>query len=216
MRPIILGEVNMSSAFAKIAFTPGVAHAQSVRGTREANHRLEEADLEDDSLSEREVGFIEARDSFYQATVSETGWPYLQHRGGPVGFLKVLDPKTIAFADYRGNRQYVSVGNLLANDRIVIFLMDYPNQRRLKVWGHARIVEAAADPALMARLAEEGYKAPIERAFVISVEAFSWNCPKHITRRFSEAEVRSAIEPLLEELEELRARIAAAEAERVP
>ena len=124
------------------------------------------------------------------ATVSETGWPYLQHRGGPKGFLKVLDPQTIAFADFRGNLQYVSAGNLEGNDRVALFLMDYANRQRLKLLGHSRVVDAADDPGLIDRLRDPGYRARVERAVVIRVEAFDWNCRQHITPRFTEEEFR--------------------------
>src|SRR3954471_11357726 len=158
-------------------------------------------------LGQAESEFIVARDSFYLASVSETGWPYIQHRGGPPGFLKVLDDRTFAFADFRGNRQYVSLGNLKGDDRVALFLMDYPHRRRLKVLGHAREVDAASEPDLVGKLADPGYPAVVERGVVITLEGFDWNCPQHITPRFTEAEVQAAVAPLLE-------RLHAAEAER--
>jgi predicted pyridoxine 5'-phosphate oxidase superfamily flavin-nucleotide-binding protein len=158
-------------------------------------------------LTEEESEFIEARDGFYQATVSETGWPYVQFRGGPKGFLKVIDSKTIGYADFRGNVQYVSVGNLNSDGRIALILMDYPNRRRLKIWGSARVVHESDEPAVLAALRIEGYKARVERAVIITVAAFDWNCPQHITPRFTEAEVQAAIAPLMAELESLRARV---------
>jgi predicted pyridoxine 5'-phosphate oxidase superfamily flavin-nucleotide-binding protein len=197
----------MARAFADITFTPSVKAAQSRYGSRRANERLENSKDRADELTEDEIEFIAARDSFYQATVSETGWPYVQFRGGPTGFLKVIDPKTIGYADFRGNVQYVSVGNLNADGRIALILMDYPNRQRLKIWGHARIIHEDQEPALLASLQAPGYKARVERGVVISVAAFDWNCPQHITPRFTEAEVRAAIAPLMAELETLRARL---------
>ncbi|WP_408952294.1 pyridoxamine 5'-phosphate oxidase family protein [Lysobacter sp. Hz 25] len=179
----------MSRAFADITFTPSVKDAQQRHGSREANRAFELAEDARDSIGEREAEFIAERDSFYQATVSETGWPYVQHRGGPAGFLKVLDAKTIGFADFRGNRQYLSVGNLAADGRISLILMDYPNRRRLKIWGRARIVDESSDAALIARLEVPAYRARVERGIVIEVEACDWNCPQHITPRYTEAEI---------------------------
>ncbi|WP_223620770.1 pyridoxamine 5'-phosphate oxidase family protein [Lysobacter sp. ESA13C] len=179
----------MSRAFADITFTPSVKEAQQRHGSREANRAFELAEDARDSIGEREAEFIAERDSFYQATVSETGWPYVQHRGGPAGFLKVLDAKTIGFADFRGNRQYLSVGNLAADGRISLILMDYPNRRRLKIWGRARIVDESSDAALIARLEVPAYRARVERGIVIEVEACDWNCPQHITPRYTEAEI---------------------------
>ncbi|HVF17880.1 MAG TPA: pyridoxamine 5'-phosphate oxidase family protein, partial [Steroidobacteraceae bacterium] len=146
--------------------------------------------------------FILARDSFYMATVSETGWPYVQHRGGPAGFLKVLDSKTLGFADYRGNRQYVSTGNLSNNDRIAMILVDYPNRQRLKIMGHVTIVHPE-ETELLKKLESPGYAARVERGFRIAVAAFDWNCPQHITPRFTEAEVESVVGPLQQRLVQL-------------
>ena len=142
------------------------------------------------TLGLSEIEFIRARDSFYQGTVGENGWPYVQHRGGPAGLLKVLDAHTIGYADFTGNRQYISVGNLDGDNRLSLFLMDYPGQRRLKIWGRARLVDENTDPALIARLESPDYRARVERGVVITVEAFDWNCPKYITPRFTEREVR--------------------------
>jgi ferredoxin-NADP reductase/predicted pyridoxine 5'-phosphate oxidase superfamily flavin-nucleotide-binding protein len=200
----------MPHAFAEIAFTPNVRAAQTRNGSREANHDLEQASDVGSVLTAREAEFIAARDSFYQATVSETGWPYVQHRGGPAGFLKVLDAHTIGFADFRGNRQYVSVGNLVANDRISLILMDYANRRRLKILGRVRVVEEPDNPELVARLEVPAYRARVERGLVIRVEAYDWNCPQHITPRYSEAEISHLLEPLAEENRKLKAQLAAA------
>lgn len=179
----------MARAFATIAFTPTVQAAQARMGSRGAYRTLEVGEVEDVALGTDEIDFIRERDSFYQGTVGENGWPYVQHRGGPSGFLKVLDARTVGYADFSGNRQYISVGNLNANDRVSLFLMDYPRQRRLKIWGRARLIDEDAQPALLARLESPHYRARVERGVIITVEAFDWNCPKHITPRFTEAEI---------------------------
>jgi predicted pyridoxine 5'-phosphate oxidase superfamily flavin-nucleotide-binding protein len=194
----------MATAFAELTFTPSVQATQSLYGSREQNSRFDLAEEKRNRLTEAEASFIGERDSFYQATVSESGWPYVQHRGGPMGFLKVLDDRTIGFADFRGNLQYLSVGNLNADDRISLILMDYPNRRRLKLWGHARIVHEADDPGLMAKLALPAYKAKVERGIIIHIEALDWNCPQHITPRYSKAEVEGLIAPLLDEIQRLK------------
>ena len=194
----------MATAFADITFTSSVKAAQTRYGSREANSRFELADDPGFGLTEQEVEFIGERDSFYQATVSETGWPYVQHRGGPKGFLKVLDEHTLGFADFRGNRQYLSVGNLNANNRISLILMDYPNRRRLKIWGRVRIVHENEDPELIAQLQVPSYRARVERGIVIHIEACEWNCPQHITPRYSKTEVDQLLTPLLEEIQSLK------------
>jgi len=153
-----------------------------------------------------EAEFIAARDSFYMASVSETGWPYVQHRGGPAGFLRVIDEATLAFADLRGNRQYISLGNVAANDRVALILVDYPHRARLKILAHMEARDLASDPVLAGRLELPGYKGKPERAFVLRLEAFDWNCPQHLTPRFTAAEIAEAIEPL-------QRRIAALDAE---
>ena len=196
----------MTHRFSALMFTPPVKALQEEEGSRASYARFEAPDAPArDRLEERETDFIVARDSFYVATVSETGWPYVQHRGGLPGFLKVLDDRTLGFADYRGNKQYVSVGNLVTDDRVSLFLMDYPNQRRLKLLGHARTIDAESDPALLARLQDQ-YPAKVERGVIITLEGFDWNCPQHITPRFTEAELTEALAPI-------RARLAALETE---
>lgn len=198
----------MSRAFADIAFTPSVRAAQARYGSCEANAGLEAAGDRQDEITDFEREFIEERDGFYMATVSESGWPYVQFRGGPPGFLKVIDRKTLGFADFRGNVQYLSVGNLGAGGRVMLFLMDYAERRRLKLWGRATVVGCDEDAARVAALQVPGYKARVERAIVIHVEAIDWNCPQHITPRYTEAEVRAWAAPLLQELETLRAQAA--------
>lgn len=196
----------MARNFTEIAFTPSVKAAQERYGTRAVFERSEPpAEGVPVTLGERETSYIRARDGFYQATVSENGWPYVQFRGGPAGFLKVLDARTIGYADFRGNLQYLSVGNMNANDRVALILMDYANRRRLKIWARARIADAAEDPALLAKLETPGYGATVERGVILTVEAFDWNCPKHITQRFTAAEVESVVRPLQERIAALEA-----------
>ncbi|MGI9480778.1 MAG: pyridoxamine 5'-phosphate oxidase family protein, partial [Hyphomicrobiales bacterium] len=149
--------------------------------------------------------FISQRDGLYQATVSETGWPYVQFRGGPRGFIKVLDEQTIAYADFRGNRQYVSTGNLGGDNRISLILMDYPNQRRLKILARARLVDAEDDPELIGQLHDSSYEARVERAVVISIEALDWNCPSHIPQRLTAEELKSVLAPLHQQITSLEA-----------
>ena len=193
----------MTHRFLEIATTPAVKAAQEAQGSRRAYARQEEGEPHHDRLGEAEAGFIAARDSFYLASVSETGWPYLQHRGGPPGFLRVLDETTLGFADLRGNRQYLSLGNLTADDRLCLFLMDYGHRARLKIFGRASFHDLAAEPELAQRLIVPGYRAVPERGVTIKVEAFDWNCPQHITPRFSEAELAPALAPVRQRLEEL-------------
>ncbi|TWF52314.1 pyridoxamine 5'-phosphate oxidase family protein [Neorhizobium alkalisoli] len=194
----------MSYGFLDIAITPSVKAAQAEMGADSIwadfkGHR------EFDRFTENEKAFIAERDSFYMATVSETGWPYIQHRGGPRGFLKVIDERTLAFADYRGNRQYISTGNIAANDRISLFLMDYPRRTRLKIFAHVEKLSVEDDPALAELVADPTYKAKIERIFRLRLDAFDWNCPQHITPRFTEQEVVAAIRPMQERLAHLEA-----------
>ena len=158
-------------------------------GSRTAYAQYEQTPVERATLGPPEEAFIEARDSFYLGTVGESGWPYVQHRGGPVGFLKVLDPHTIGFADYTGNRQYISTGNLAGDDRVSLFLMDYPNQARLKLLGRAEVVTEDSHPDLLVRLQDPHYRARVERGLVIHIEGFDWNCPKYITPRYTQDEV---------------------------
>lgn len=202
----------MGHQFSKIVFTPAVRALQEVDGSRASYAKNDVGEPHHDRLGEREAAFIAMRDGFYMATVTETDWPYIQHRGGPAGFLRVLDEKTIAFADFRGNRQFVSVGNLANNDRVALFLMDYAHQARLKILGHAGVVELKDDPALAAKLALPGYRAKPERAFVITVEAFDWNCPQHISQRFTLAEVEDAVGAMKARIAELEAELEKAKA----
>ncbi len=190
-----------------IAFTPAVKAMQERLGSRPAYARMEEKGGWRDRVTPELAQFLGERDSFYLATTSADGQPYIQHRGGPGGFLKPLDEKTLAFADFGGNRQYISAGNLSENDKATIFLMDYASRRRIKVWGRARVVED--DEALLARLADPSYGAKPERAIVFTVEAWDVNCPQHIVRRFTEAQVNRMVAPLNHRIARLEAELAA-------
>lgn len=194
----------MLNNYAEIAFTDSVRAAQEAQGTRRQNERLENSPRGNE-LGPHEMEFIRQRDGFYLATVSESGYPYIQFRGGAPGFLKVLDTHTLGFADFSGNRQYISLGNLSRNDKAALFLMDYAAQRRLKIFARVERKDAAAAPELIERLAVPGYAAQIERALLFHVEAFDWNCPQHITPRFTVAEVGTLNQPLYEHLEKLEA-----------
>lgn len=195
----------MPHRFAELLFTPAVRAAQGRYGGRA--DRLLTASDPHDRLGPDEVAFLHARDGFHLASVGETGWPYVQFRGGPPGFLRVLDDRTLAWADFRGNRQYISAGNLdpAGEARVAIIAMDQAAQRRIKLLGAARIIDATADPALCARLAVPGYPATVERAVLVNVAAYDWNCAAHITPRFTTAEIQETAAPLLAELQALRA-----------
>jgi len=196
----------MGRRFAELTFTPLVKEQQEEHGSRHLYERVEQSVDRGDRLGEAEQAFIGERDGFYMASVTETGWPYVQYRGGPVGFLHVLDERTIGFADFRGNKQYISTGNLLHDDRVALFLMDYPNQSRLKILGRAKIHEGDADAQrLIETLRMPGEMSPVERALLIQVEAFDWNCPQHITGRYSQQELAKILEPMRRRLEELEA-----------
>jgi predicted pyridoxine 5'-phosphate oxidase superfamily flavin-nucleotide-binding protein len=203
----------MAKAFAELAFTPKVREIQENNGSAKSYARFLMPETRPDNvLGPQEKQFISMRDGFYQATVSETGWPYVQFRGGPRGFLKVLDDQTLAYADYRGNRQYISAGNLSMDDRVSLILVDYPNSARVKILGRAKLVEKADDPDLITRLHDESYRARPERAVVIKVEGFDWNCPQHLPVRLTVEELQPILAPLQEELAQLRAENAALKA----
>ena len=198
----------MANRFAEIAFTPQVRAIQERMGSRPRYARFDEGPLDHDRLGEPEAAFVATRDSFYIATVSATGWPQLQHRGGPAGFVRILGERLIGFADFSGNRQYITVGNLATNDRVALFFMDYQSRSRLKLLGHARAIDPEAETRTMAALALPEYKAKVERGILVAVEAFSWNCSQHITPRYTEQDVAAAIVPLRRRLEELEAETA--------
>ena len=185
----------MAHKFAEIAFTRTVKQVQEKMGSRSGYSSIESGPDRNNLLRDRERGFIEARDSFYIASVSETGWPYIQHRGGPAGFLKVIDQSTIGFADYSGNRQYITTGNVLTNDRVALFMMDYPNKRRLKLLGRMTLV-GSDQPDLFEQLQDGDYNAQVEKGMIIRVEAFDWNCPQHITPRYTQSEVEALLESM--------------------
>lgn len=207
----------MAHRFARIAFTDSVKVAQERHGSRATYQRLEARGDSPDELGSTEAEFIANRDSFYMASVSETGWPYVQHRGGPPGFLRVLGPRTLGFADFRGNVQYVTLGNVAKNDRVALILMDYANRRRLKILGRLRSVDAAeAVPELLRQVEAADYRARVERVMLIEVEAFDWNCPQHITPRFTEAEVAGRMAPLKARVEELERRLGESEKGAAP
>jgi len=202
----------MSYGFLDIAVTPSVRAAQQAMGSDDLwrdfqGHRAF------DRFTGNEAAFIAERDSFYIATVSETGWPYVQHRGGPRGFLKLVDDRTLAFADYRGNRQYISVGNATADGRACLFLMDYAHRARLKVYARVEVVALDADPALTALVTVPDYKARLERIFVLRLESFDWNCSQHIVPRYTEQQVVEAVGSLRERLSGLEKENAALRAQ---
>jgi len=178
----------MPRKYAEIAYTDSVKATQDHYGSRGPSERRAAMDADDEHLTESEASFIAERDSFYMATVNADGWPYVQFRGGPVGFLKTLDNQTLAYADFGGNRQYISTGNLNQNDRVSLFFMDYPNRRRLKLMARTEVFEAADRPELLDRLVDPNYAAPIERVVLFHVVAFDWNCPQHITPRMTASE----------------------------
>ena len=190
----------MAEKFLELLVTPSVAraqehyygHAQQLPGGAKC-----------DALTDDETHFIQSRDSFYLSTVSESGWPYMQHRGGQPGFLHVVNPTTLAFADYKGNRQMLSTGNLAVNDRVCLFLMDYPQRTRLKILGHARTEDARSHPELVAKFATPDVQRIVERVFLIDVVSFDWNCPKYITPRYTAAEIEEAVTPLRQRIAEL-------------
>ncbi|MFY0616143.1 pyridoxamine 5'-phosphate oxidase family protein [Shimia sp.] len=198
----------MALAFADIAFTPTVQAQQEKNGSGNYRNLLSPERQGGDRLRLAEAAFIEARDGFYQASTSETGWPYVQFRGGAPGFLSVLDEQTITYADVRGNRQYISLGNLTGNDRVALILMDYPNARRLKIWGRVQFLEQ--DSAEFDSLLEEPPSSNVERLVKIHVEAFDWNCPQHIPRRFTEGEAIDRIAALEAENAKLQRRLSQA------
>lgn len=198
--------------YLETAITPSVRQAQARMGA-DRIWRDFKGDRPSDAFTENEAGFIAERDSFYMATVSETGWPYVQHRGGPPGFLKLIDARTLAFADYRGNRQYISTGNLAANPRASLILVDYPNRARLKIYAEVEILDLETDPALTQAVTDTAYQAKLERIYKLRLKTFDWNCPQHITPRLTERTIAEALRPLRDRLAELEAENAALRAQ---
>lgn len=182
----------MPRAFTQLAFSPAVKAAQARYGAREHGELLEQRDPPRDSLNGDLVAFIAAADSFFIATTSRDGWPHVQHRGGPAGFLKVLDDRTLAFGDFSGNKQYITVGNLAENDRVMLFLIDYERGRRLKIWGRARVIDD--DPALFRLVTDADYPAQVDRVIRIDVEAWDLNCRQHFPK-LVRAPAKAAAEP---------------------
>lgn len=197
----------MGRKFTEIAFTPTVKQLQLQHGTRDAYARMEQSDRENNRLEPRVADFVRDRDSFYLGSTSANGWPYIQFRGGVPGFLKVIDDRTLGFADFSGNGQYLSTANIQDDDRVFLFLMDYEQRRRLKIWGRARAI--GLDDPLLAVLRDDRDPTPIERGFTIRVEAWDWNCPQHIPQKWGEAEVAAIVEPLQARIADLEAQLAA-------
>ncbi len=193
----------MSPSFGSLVFTPVVKSLQERFGSRRQYARLEESEPSPGKLGPQELEFIGERDTFYMASIGATGWPYVQHRGGPKGFLKVIDENTLAFADFRGNRQYISTGNLMTDDRVAIILLDYPRQTRLKLLGRVEIFEGEQAKDWIKKVRDSDYKAVIERVYVIRVEAFDWNCQQHIIPRYTVEEIREALAPAEKRMQEL-------------
>ena len=184
----------MANNFTELAFTDSVRKMQEVYDTRAVYEKFEAKTPMRNTLTWNEKGFVARRDAFYLASVGENGWPYLQFRGGPPGFLKVLEENVLAFADFRGNGQYISAGNFDATGKTVLFLMDYTKRKRLKIWAEAVVLRASDHPDLLTEVALSDYDATVERIFKFTVEAFDWNCPQHITQRYTLAEGKEAIE----------------------
>ena len=188
-----------------IAFTPAVKAVQAAKGSRASYAKAERRGWRT-SVTPDLAEFLAGLDMFYLGTASAEGQPYIQHRGGSPGFLKVLDDKTLAFADFGGNRQYITLGNLSENPKAFIFLMDYANQQRVKLWGTARVVED--DPGLLDQLRDPDYPGKVERAIVFTVEAWDINCPQHIQPRYTEAEIAPAVDRLAQRIKELEEEVA--------
>ena len=199
----------MAGKYLDVTMTESVRHAQR----HYYGHVWTSTDVpERDPLGEEEARFIAERDSFYLGSVGESGWPYVQHRGGPKGFLKILDPATLAFADYRGNRQLISTGNVQAADKVALFLMDYKNRERLKILGHARVEDVRANAARAEWLAQGDTVAKAERIVIIDVVSYDWNCPKYITPRYSIGEVEEVVGPLKSRIADLEAQLRSVQA----
>ena len=196
----------MAKNFADIAFTDSVKAQQEQHGSRQQYARMDRL-ARGTTLTLAETEFIAARDSFYLATVGENGYPYVQFRGGPPGFLRVMDAQTLGYADFRGNRQYITLGNLDRNNRAALILMDYANQSRLKIYARIEVINEKDRPELMKKLRVPGYDAKIERAMLLHVEAFDWNCPQHITPRFTMDEIQAMNAPLHEHIAKLEAEL---------
>lgn len=194
----------MTKSFGSLVFTPVVKSLQERYGSRRQYASIEKQGGSPNALGPGEREFLGERDTFYMASLGSTGWPYVQHRGGPKGFLKVIDNETIAFADFRGNKQYISTGNLMTDNRVALIFVDYPRQLRLKILGQVEIFEGDKAKDWLAKVGNPDYKAVTERVYVIHVEAFDWNCQQHIVPRFTEEEIREVLAPLEQQMEELQ------------
>jgi uncharacterized protein len=194
----------MAQNFGSLVFTPAVQALQERYGSRRRYARVASGDPPE-GLGPDEKEFLAARDSFYMASIGSTGWPYVQHRGGPPGFLKVIDGSTIAFGDFQGNKQYISAGNLGTDDRVALIMVDYPMQARLKILGRVKIFEGAEAAPWLERVRPAGSTDSIERVFVIHVEAYDWNCPKHIVQRFTAEQIQEAVAPMEQHIKALEA-----------
>jgi predicted pyridoxine 5'-phosphate oxidase superfamily flavin-nucleotide-binding protein len=200
----------MGRRFQELAFTPNVKKNQLEHGSRHQYERMEQTSPAGNTLGSAEQTFIQSRDSFYMASVSETGWPYIQHRGGNKGFVHIINPGLMGFADLRGNKQYISLGNLQHDTRVALFFMDYPHQTRLKILGRVEIHEHDAEaPALIESFRPTDKSDIVERVILIHVEAFDWNCPQHITPRYTVEEFQEALDPVRERLAKLETENAA-------
>src|ERR1700733_5993057 len=194
----------MAYNFGSLTFTSAIKALQEKYGSRRQYARRESSGLEEYMVGPQEAEFIAERDSFYMATVGEGAWPYIQHRGGTKGFVKVIDDHTIAFADLRGNKQYITAGNLMTDDRVALIFVDYPRQTRLKIVGHTQVFEGTDAEPWLAKFGNKKRDGVVERVFVIRVTATDWNCPQHITPRFTEDEIREALAPWEQRFETLR------------
>ena len=190
-------------SFGSLLFTPVVRRLQERYGSRQQYERMMNRGAAADHFTDFEIDFLARRDSFYWATVGSTGWPYVQHRGGPKGFVKAIDARTLALADFRGNKQFISTGNLLTDNRVAMILVDYPHQARLKILGRVDVLEGEKAAPWIKRVEAPEYKAVIERVFVIHMEAYDWNCPQHITPRYTAEEIRDAVHEVEERLSSL-------------
>lgn len=192
----------MAKNFAEIAFSDAVKELQEQHGSRKGYERMEKFNVVD-GLSQNEKGFIEDRDSFYLASIGEKNFPYIQHRGGPKGFVKVIDKDTIGFIDFSGNKQYISVGNFATNNKVALIMMDYPARARLKIFAKAEIIELQDNPELLSKLDLGDYQYRPERMMIFHIEAYDWNCPQHIVPRFTIDEIQKALQPQLNKIEQL-------------
>jgi uncharacterized protein len=194
----------MTKSFGSLVFTPAVKALQERYGSRRQYARLEQLGEVRGGLGPDEKEYLGERDTFYMASVGESGWPYVQHRGGPKGFLKVIDDTTLAFADFRGNKQYISTGNLLTNNRVALIVVDYPRQLRLKLLGRAEIFEGEKAKNFLPKVWDPEYRAVTERVYVIRLEAFDWNCQQHLVPRYTEEEIRDVLEPIEKQMQGLQ------------